>query len=246
MLRIIDLAIKRLKRRKSKLAEPVGPLASPPLSLRQVEQMIAACIPVPRTDSSGSRRQRSKLVRKVGPHSDTLFLGDSLLANWEAGPKVHNLAVGGDCVQNTMWMLLNMSAEAADYPFRRVMILVGTNNITRKMGSAATCAALRLLWQLVRDRWPEAEVVAMTIPFREDIRSDDGARRRINKWIRSHRSLVSSILNIDAALAEGSVVLENDGLHLSATAYAMLQEHIDHSDDTTTLLPVYSTSAEAT
>lgn len=211
-----------MKQLIQKLFKPAKPI----LSQRSIELTIAACVPVPRMDASGSRRQLAKLARPVDPGAHTLFLGDSLLANWSAGDCVHNLAVGGDRVQNTIWMLSNMKPDAASHPFERVAILVGTNNITRRMGSAATCAGLRLLWQMARERWPDAEVVAMTIPHRRDQRADEDVRRRINDWMLANKAAVTRVFDTDFALRGEPEPLGADGLHLSQAAYARLNHEL--------------------
>lgn len=197
-------------------------IAPPSPTYRSIEAIVAACVPVPRMDDAGSRRAKAKLSHPVHPAASTLLLGDSLLAYWPPKKEVHNLAIGGDRVQNTLWMLCNLSDDVAEFSFSRIIVLVGTNNISRRFGAAAITAGLRILWSMVRERWPDAEIIAMTIPYRCDVNANDDVRCRVNGWIISNSSMVSSVINTDEVLSSVEDPLLEDRLHLTEAAYAQL------------------------
>ncbi len=220
---ILSMVANFRKPKKQPKKQPTGP------TVRLMQQSIVCCTPMPRLDESGQRRQRNKLGFSVDPTATILLLGDSLLANWSTNAnEIHNMAVGGDCVQNTMWMVMNTSDEVCRHKFSKIFILVGTNNITRRMDARPIISGLQLLIQMVNDRWPDSTVVVMTIPHRNDPRARDPVRQRVNAWISSGRV---DFFDTDKCLSVNDSVLDEGGLHLLPSAYAHIHRDMIASLD---------------
>lgn len=139
----------------------------------------------------GGREKAHALLENVPDRTDTILIGDSLLANWpqdmaekQFGPgPVWNFAVGGSVSQNTLWQLRQLGRSGLKP--KRLIVLIGTNNLTREdMPACAIAAGIKAVAMAAHGIWPQAEVNVMGIPPRGlDFRFRDAVRLAINDEI---------------------------------------------------------------
>jgi lysophospholipase L1-like esterase len=133
------------------------------------------------------------LLANLPSEADTILIGDSLVANWPAdmarrqfqSEHVWNFAVGGSVTQNTLWQLQRLE-HSAQHP-ARLMVLVGTNNLTREdMPACAIARGIKAVVTTAHAKWPTAKIDVMGIPPRGvDFRFRDAARLAVNADIKA-------------------------------------------------------------
>jgi lysophospholipase L1-like esterase len=142
-----------------------------------------------------------RLLENVPASADTILIGDSLVANW---PKdlaaqqfgksgVWNFAVGGSVTQNTLWQLGKL--DASHLKPARVIVLVGTNNLTHDyMPACSIAAGIEKVVLSVHEKWPDAKVHVMGIPPRGiDFRFRDDVRLAVNAEIKAWSHNVANV-----------------------------------------------------
>lgn len=125
--------------------------------------------------------------------TDTILLGDSLLAFWPRDladqqfgkGRVWNFAVGGSRTQQILWQLDRLSGTPSLNP-REVVVLIGTNNLSdEKLPACAIIEGIETVVARTRDRWHDAVIHVMGIPPRgSDFHFRDRDRKTINAAIR--------------------------------------------------------------
>lgn len=148
--------------------------------------------PVPYQYPQGLEKA-SELLGTVPDQADVVLVGDSLMANWPAdmarrqfrSQHVWNFAVGGSVTQNTLWQLGKLGATTLRP--REVVVLVGTNNLTRDdMPACAIAAGIKAVAEAVHATWPTATTHVVGIPPRgPDFHFRDAARLAVNEEIRA-------------------------------------------------------------
>lgn len=122
-----------------------------------------------------SALEKAMRLLDAPPHrSDTILLGDSLLAFWPGDladqqfgkGKVWNFAVGGSRTQHILWQLDKLDGAPPLNP-REVIVLIGTNNLSdEKLPACAIVEGIKSVVTRTRDKWHEATIHVMGIPPR--------------------------------------------------------------------------------
>lgn len=133
---------------------------------------------------------RRSVEQAQQPAAETIVIGDSIVRRWpsnifnnlfEGG--VANFGLEGDKVQNLMWRLSDI-ANLQPTP-RRVVIWIGTNNISASDKPCAIKAALLNVIGNAREIWPVSLLVVMGIaPRGNDFQWREAWRLEINDELR--------------------------------------------------------------
>jgi lysophospholipase L1-like esterase len=143
------------------------------------EQPNNAVVPVPKLENDGYDwyARHEDLLRNRRP-ADVVMIGDSITHFWEErnGPQiwkdlfrdrtVRNLGYGWDRTQNVLWRLDQGELDRV-HP-KRVVVLIGTNNITGTKNCRANTApeiveGVRAVLQRVRAKAPQAGITLMAL-----------------------------------------------------------------------------------
>lgn len=171
-----------------------------------------------------------KRIRK-NKNADLIFIGDSVLAHWPLdgiGSRIDsrrllNLAIGGDQTQNVLWRLNSLPLEFV-HP-KKVVILIGTNNLRRNSQSCGITAGILSVSKKIKRVWPEADSIIIGIlPRGDDLLYKDNERRRINENLRKYAShgLFKYVDPDEAFLCKGSNecgYYQDDLVHLTQIGY---------------------------
>lgn len=215
----------------------------------------ASCIPVPRTDGDYdwmARHQAVLAARSTQP--TTVFLGDSIthylggepaatgaflsthrgeaflaaVSAAKAGP-VLNAGFGGDRTEHLLWRLDHGELDGI-HP-KRVVLMIGTNNILSGADAVSTAAGVRACLLRIRGKMPEAKIALMGIlpagnpatnPHRATVRDTNIALKSLAQEAKC------DFLDIgDQFLdAEGIIpaALMNDAIHPTLAGYEIWQK----------------------
>ncbi|MBP0491159.1 GDSL-type esterase/lipase family protein [Pararoseomonas indoligenes] len=146
-----------------------------------------ASSPAPRADERGQRVTESRMAALPVNPAETLLVGDSIFDFWRSaaadlGQPVTNFGVGGDRTENVLDRI-----DRADFPrdaFRRVVLLIGTNNLGRD-DACAILGGIAAIVERLHRRLPRAEVVVVSILPR-----GPGLRRRLEDIEAVNQTLV--------------------------------------------------------
>lgn len=192
--------------------------------------------PIPPQSASSLRRHdgiTSKPITDVG----TLVIGDSLVQLWphnqllEAfGPgSVLNFGVGSDRTQVTLWRLTHSTSTGP--PPARVVIFLGTNNLSAGDVPCAVAAGIAALVDSVRKKWPNASMIILSVPPRgTDLRSRESERLALNAELRKIANSQENTLLFDdwedfaCARTVPCDNYLNDMLHFSEAGYHSLSK----------------------
>lgn len=125
------------------------------------------------------------------PGAETMVFGDSIARAWPSpllselfnSKAVLNLAVGGDWIENTLWW--SSLPQLKSISPRRIIVLVGTNNLTRQDSVCTITRGTINLIHHIRTTWPDADLLFIEIPPRGiEFKFRDEDRRQINAFIR--------------------------------------------------------------
>ena len=146
--------------------------------------------PVPNQYPRGLEKAHT-LLDHVPRMADVVLVGDSLVANWPEdmarrqfkSDRIWNFAVGGSVSQNTLWQLGKLKATGLEPA--QVVVLVGTNNLTRDdMPACAIAAGIKAVVMAAHQKWPGAKLHVMGIPPRGmDFHFRDTVRLAINSEV---------------------------------------------------------------
>ena len=101
---------------------------------------------------------------------DVLLVGDSITIQWGEAWKKHfpnlkavNIGIGGDKTQNVLWRLDH--GGVAGLEPKVVIVLIGNNNMffTPETGVAAAAQGIQMCVKNVREKFPDAEVIAVKV-----------------------------------------------------------------------------------
>ena len=159
---------------------------------------------------------------------DLLLIGDSLADAWPADSlsplQVANFGIGGDETQNVLWRLA--SPELAKLKPRKVLVVIGTNNLGAGNPPCATVAGINKIIEKVRETWPSAQIAFLEIPPRgtAGFKFNNDWRLETNAAV-GHIKGVTTI-NVDNAITcNWHVPCENyadDNSHFSQAGYQIL------------------------
>lgn len=121
----------------------------------------------------------------------TVFLGDSIIANWSALPVENavNLGYGGNQTSHVIWRITE-GGELDGYEADRVVLLIGTNNTGHnpvyREYPADTASGIGEIIRIIKEKQPRAKIILCAILPRGE-KSGDPLRVRnekVNEWIR--------------------------------------------------------------
>jgi lysophospholipase L1-like esterase len=156
----------------------------------------ATITPAPRTDAWWVNRQESLNQRvKKHPHTQLLFIGDSITHGWEGGGKEiwkkyygkrHsvNLGIGGDRTEHVLWRLDHGNLEGI-HP-KLAVLMIGTNN-SGSNTSEEIADGVKAIVDKLQAKVPECKVLILAIFPRGKDSADqlrkvnEGANERIAK-----------------------------------------------------------------
>lgn len=166
---------------------------------------------------------------------DVVFLGDSITEGWRQypeiwtgcfGPNAANLGIKWDRVENVLWRVT--AGELDRMSPRIIVILIGTNNLSRGDPPQAVATGIRRLIDEVRLRQPSAHVLLMAILPREREFSDRTRRaiRDTNELLGAGGSITFLQAGTPFVLLNGELdsVLMPDTVHPSRQGYEKLAE----------------------
>ncbi len=200
----------------------------------------ATTSPVPPQTATSLRRHVS-LSSKSILTAETVVIGDSLVELWpreqllEAfGPgSVLNFGVGGDRTQITLWRLAHATFTGPSPA--RVVIFLGTNNLSAGDAPCAIAAGMAAVIDSIRKQWPDTSVSILSVPPRgADLRFRENERIATNAELKKLASLQPRTVFFDdwEDFACGrSLPCDNyssDMLHLSQKGYSVLSKQVGH------------------
>jgi lysophospholipase L1-like esterase len=124
-----------------------------------------AVTPAPQERERGQRAAERRLAELRARPSETLLVGDSITAGWRSaqedlGRPVTNFGVSADRTENVLHRLDR--AELAGAPFRRVVLLIGTNNTARD-DTCAILAGIAAIVERLHQGLPQARIYVVSI-----------------------------------------------------------------------------------
>lgn len=216
------------------------------------EKVNNAVLPVPNTEKDfydWNERRALKLSQVQSGNHELIFIGDSITHGFErpdrgAAVWAHyfgnyralNLGYGWDCTQNVLWRLENGEFEGQTP--KRVVLLIGTNNLTGNSGGRANSAAeivegIEAILRVIQDRAPDAKNLVMAILPRGK-RKDKifGLVRELNGLLATRLEEKAGVDYLDIGDRflgpDGEIPLElmDDRVHPTAKGYEIWAEAI--------------------
>ena len=162
---------------------------------------------------------------------DLVLIGDSLAQRWDTKMwypmRVVNLGVGGDRTQEVLWRLA--SREWSKLRPRKVLIILGSNNLTSDNKVCAINFGLVQVFRRVAAIWPSTQTGFLEIPPRGPRFLDyNDSRMQINVAAR-HVPGVKAI-NVDDAITcgwqEPCTNYLDDNVHFTEAGYRVILKSI--------------------
>ena len=202
-----------------------------------------AARPVPKTETENWMPQHEAnvaLARKGG--IDVLFIGDSLTKCWAREGrdvwtacfeplKAANFGISGDCTQHVLWRLQN--GEVENLHPKAVILLIGTNNISKGDSPADIAWAVGAIIGEIRQRLPGSRILLLGVlprrelpdhPDRETIRAINSILPRLQDGNHvTYLDFGDKLLQPDGRLTKQ---VTKDFTHLTGTGYEMFAEAI--------------------
>jgi platelet-activating factor acetylhydrolase IB subunit beta/gamma len=180
-----------------------------------------------------------RLLGSIPTQADTILVGDSLVANWPADmalkqfgtDRVWNFAVGGSVTQNTLWQLERLPPNGLK-PVQ-LLVLVGTNNLTRDdMPACAIAAGIEAVLTAAHQKWPGAKIHVMGIPPRGiDFHFRDDARLAVNEDVRSWAGKLAYLDYFEVNASEITCGRYDKPLHAAAAGADEALRCTNYADD---------------
>jgi N-acetylglucosamine-6-sulfatase len=130
----------------------------------------SATVPFPRP--ANDARHRDFLGLAQNAPIELLFVGDSITDSWRhagqtlwdqhfAPHKAANFGISGDTTGGVLWRMQN--GELQGYKAKLIVMMLGTNNVSRNHPNDEIVEGLRLILQEFRTRQPQARVLLLGI-----------------------------------------------------------------------------------
>lgn len=124
----------------------------------------------------GYRNRHPQIMERIksGRPIDLVFFGDSITEGWSKAPELWtklealNAANFGIGSEETRHLLYRVTGDELDgYEAKVVVLMIGVNDISHKVGNAKTISAsIQRILAVIRDKQPKATVVLMgLLPF---------------------------------------------------------------------------------
>lgn len=200
-----------------------------------------------RTDDHHIQKHAKILAMKDKDAIQLLFLGDSLTRRWEdnvdvwnkyfADYQAANFGVGGDCLENIKWRILN--GELDGIKPKVIIVLAGTNNLDKD--SAETIVqGIHNIAEIVQHKLPQTKVVILGLFPRN--RNETGIDylqkiQCINSQLQAFyanskitfRDIGHLLLNDQHGGVSETIM--PDGLHLNGAGYDIIGPELKRSID---------------
>ncbi len=188
---------------------------------------LIATTPSPPNDAAHWRLFAQEFATSTQVNDDLLLIGDSLVEFWpdtSLSPlRVANFGVGGDQTQHVLWRL--SAPKLQKLMPRKVLIVIGTNNLTANSPPCAIIAGITKIIQTAKKIWPSAGLVFLEIPPRGVgfvFKNDE--RQEVNAAIRKIGGVKT--INADDVLTCGwhdpCANYNDDKIHFSQVGYQLL------------------------
>jgi len=162
---------------------------------------------------------------------DLVLIGDSLAQAWDtkmwAPMHVVNLGVGGDRTQEVLWRL--GSREWSKLRPRKVLIILGTNNLTSDNKVCSINFGLVQVFKRVAALWPSTQIGFLEIPPRGPRFLDyNDSRMQINAAVRNVPGVKA--INVDDAITcgwqEPCANYSDDHVHFTEAGYRVILKSV--------------------
>jgi platelet-activating factor acetylhydrolase IB subunit beta/gamma len=192
---------------------------------------------VMRTDDLAVAKHNKILGMKSEQDIQLVFLGDSLTRRWEDNPGLWNryfsgyhaanFGVGGDCLENIKWRILNGELDGIDPKI--IILLAGTNNLD-KDSEETIVNGIREIAEITRRKLKHTRLVILgLLPRNINETGINYARKigRINGQLHAlyanteitYRDIGTDLINGQGAVSD---TIMPDGLHLNNRGYEII------------------------
>jgi lysophospholipase L1-like esterase len=180
-------------------------------------------------------QQFMETKQRLSPSADTVIIGDSLAQAWpqslavqKFGPAVVNLGQGGDRTQEVLWRLKHLDLGVM-HP-KRVIILVGTNNLGEWEKPCAITAGIKAIVDIVEISWGNPRTALIQLPPRgKDFLYREDDRIKLNHLLvdLAARNGLETI-NLDGPLMcignQESAYYLPDHIHFTRAGYELISQ----------------------
>ncbi len=192
---------------------------------------------VMRTDDQSVAKHNKILGMKAEYDIQLVFLGDSLTRRWEdnldlwnryfSAYNAANFGVGGDCLENIKWRILNGELDGINP--KVIIILAGTNNLD-KDSEETIVNGIREIAEIIRHKLKNTRLVILgLLPRNVNETGINYARKigRINRQLDSlyanteitYRDIGTDLINEQGVVSD---TIMPDGLHLNSNGYEII------------------------
>ncbi len=192
---------------------------------------------VMRTDDPSVAKHNKILGMKNGDDIQLILLGDSLTRRWEDNPDLWNkyfsayhaanFGVGGDCLENIKWRILNGELDGINP--KLIMLLAGTNNLDGD-SEETIVNGIREIAGIIRHKLKDTKLVVLGLfPRNVNETGINYSRKigRINKQLESlftntgitYRDIGKDLTNKQGVVSD---TIMPDGLHLNSNGYEIV------------------------
>ncbi|GHT36458.1 hypothetical protein FACS189427_08100 [Planctomycetales bacterium] len=210
------------------------------------QELSSALKPVPRFDKWWIDRWAKNVEDFNKGDIDLLMIGDSITHGWEGGGKAvwakyyaHrkpvNMGFSGDRTEHVLWRLEYLPLNKINP--KAAVLMIGTNNIGHKEGSAPKDAAdgIKAIVQKLEKTYPNMKILVLYV-FPRGNQPDDGARKKVDEinsylpeLLKDEKNV--TLLNINKVFLDESDILQpavmKDFLHPGADGYQLWAEAIE-------------------
>ena len=182
--------------------------------------------------------KHNKILRIKNKHDIQLvFLGDSLTRRWEdnigiwdkyfSAYNAANFGVGGDCLENIKWRILNGELDGIDP--KVIIVLAGTNNLD-KDSEETIVSGIQEMVEIIQHKLKNTKIVLLgLLPRNINETGIDYGKKigRINMRLNSqyvNSEIVYRDIGTDLTDEQGRVsdFIMPDGLHLNGHGYEII------------------------
>lgn len=192
---------------------------------------------VMRTDDHHLAKHNKILGMKNEYDIQLVFLGDSLTRRWEdnidlwnryfAAYNAANFGVGGDCLENIKWRVLNGELDGIDP--KAIIVLGGTNNLDKDCEETIV-GGIQEIVEIIQDKLKNTKIVVLGLLPRGINETGINYAQKIDRINRQLDSLYANseviFRDIGTGLINEQGVVDHtimpDGLHLNGHGYEIL------------------------
>jgi platelet-activating factor acetylhydrolase IB subunit beta/gamma len=192
---------------------------------------------VMRTDDPSVAKHNKILGMKDEFDIQLVFLGDSLTRRWEdnldlwnkffSSYNAANFGVGGDCLENIKWRILNGELDGINPKI--IILLAGTNNLD-KDSEETIVKGIREIAEIIRRKLKNTRIVILGLLPRYNIETGINYARKIGRInglmdsLLAHSGIMYRDIGKDLPNEHGVVsdTIMPDGLHLNRNGYEII------------------------